>query len=381
MNRVLLIHTKYQNFGGEDQSVKNEIELLNQEYEVKTLIKTNNIEKPLNDIFTILFNNNLNFNRELSNTIEDFKPDIIYIHNTWYKVSLGIFKIIKKYNIPTVLKLHNFRYFCTNTFSLKKHLKGSLICQACGLSKEKYKIFNKYFNDSYIKSFFGIIYGKKFNKILNDTSLKLVVLTNFHKEFLKELGFNKEKIFVVPNYLKIKNFERNTINQNYFVYAGRISKEKGIEELIKSFTKRIDKDISLKIIGNGPLLKSLKEKYKNSNIEFLGSLSNKEVLSIINNSISVVTSTKLYEGQPTLLCEASSLSVPSIFPDTGGINEFFPKSYPLSFEQYNYDSLEEKLEIVLTDSMRSDTGKENKSFISEILEEKKILELFRNIFV
>ena len=48
-------------------------------------------------------------------------------------------------------------------------------------------------------------------------------------------------------------------------------------------------------------------------------------MKMINESKAVVTATKLYEGQPTLLCEASVSSVPSIFPDYGGISEFFPK--------------------------------------------------------
>ena len=64
-------------------------------------------------------------------------------------------------------------------------------------------------------------------------------------------------------------------------------------------------------------------------------MSNSDVLNLIQNSISTVTSASLFEGQPTLLCEASSLGVPSIFPNSGGIVEFFPKDYGLSF---NYDS-------------------------------------------
>ena len=51
----------------------------------------------------------------------------------------------------------------------------------------------------------------------------------------------------------------------------------------------------------------------------------------------------MYEGQPRLLCEASSLGIPSIFPNFGGMNEFFPPEYELSFEQYNHEDLNEKL--------------------------------------
>ena len=36
----------------------------------------------------------------------------------------------------------------------------------------------------------------------------------------------------------------------------------------------------------------------------------------------------MFEGQPRILCEASSLKVPSIFPSFGGMDEFFPANYP-----------------------------------------------------
>ena len=101
---------------------------------------------------------------------------------------------------------------------------------------------------------------------------------------------------------------------DYLVYAGRISNEKGVEDLIKSFLLSNSKKISLKIIGDGPELNKLKEKYVNENIIFLGKLSNSETINIIKNSRAVVTATRLLEVQPTLLCEASINSIPSIFP-------------------------------------------------------------------
>ena len=51
--------------------------------------------------------------------IEDFQPDLVYVHNTWFKASVGIFKLLKKNNIKTFIKVHNFRYICTNHTLLK----------------------------------------------------------------------------------------------------------------------------------------------------------------------------------------------------------------------------------------------------------------------
>ena len=65
------------------------------------------------------------------------------------------------------------------------------------------------------------------------------MLTNFHKKFLINKGIDSEKIFVYPNF--IPNPQDNNINtvKDYVLYAGRISEEKGLSELIESFQKQI----------------------------------------------------------------------------------------------------------------------------------------------
>ena len=52
-----------------------------------------------------------------------------------------------------------------------------------------------------------------------------------------------------------------------------------------------------------------------------------------------------------LLCEASELGVPSIFPNFGGISEFFPENNQLAFEQFNYVDLLKKMKLLSDDKL------------------------------
>ena len=59
------------------------------------------------------------------------------------------------------------------------------------------------------------------------------MLTHFHKKFLSKLNISSERISVIPNLLDLnaKQLQNKTFNNKYIVYGGRISEEKGIEEL------------------------------------------------------------------------------------------------------------------------------------------------------
>ncbi len=380
MKKILLVHTSYQNLGGEDVAVENEITLLKNHFEVETLIFSNNVQNYFSQFIYFIFNKNFKSMRILQEKISTFKPDVVYVHNTWFKGSVGLFKILEKNNQKTVIKLHNFRYFCTKSFLSKNHLGNEIYCGACGMEKDKVGFFNKYFSDSYLKSFLVIIYGKRYFKILQNLNLDLVVLTKFHKEFLTNLGISKNRIFILPNFINTK-ISKQPNETPSLVYAGRISREKGVEKLIKSFLQSKLSNWKLKIIGEGPLLLELKNNYKSyENIQFFGALRNEEVLKTIANSNAVATATLLYEGQPTLLCEASLIGVASIFPQSGGIKEFFPNDYELSFDFKIDSELTAKLNTLTDEHFIDDIAIKNQNFINDYLDYDRLLDIFKDVF-
>ena len=380
MKKLLIIHTKYRNIGGEDIAVNNEINLFSRYFRVKVVYFDNkNLVFPY-DYLAFFTNNNSQSNKKLKEEIDSFNPDFAIVHNTWFKANLGIFEILKANKIKTFLKIHNYRYFCTSTFSSTRHLRGNELCHACGFKKKKFQIFNKYFEESYIKSLFVIIYGKKYIKTLLKSKLQILVLTKNHKEFIAEFLGLTNNVNIFPNILEIEiekfNLNRQK-NENYLIYAGRISQEKGIHELIKNFLEIEINNLSLKVVGEGPERKNLELLYKsNEKINFLGYLNNDDVKKEISGSLAVVTATKLFEGQPTLLTEASKLGKPSIFPNSGGISEFFPEGYEFKFNQFDYDDLKRKIKTLYYSEKYNQVGIENKQFIDNYLDEEKLIEDF-----
>lgn len=379
MEKILIIHNEYQQLGGEDIAVNKEIDILSNHFEVETLIFNNNLKNKISLLFSFLLVTNFYSNYLLKNKLKQFNPDLVYVHNTWFKASLGIFNILKKKNIKTVVKLHNFRYFCTKSFFKFHHVKKGDICHACGASGDRF-LFNKYFSNSLLKSLFVIRYGKKYFKILKQKDLLKIVLTNHHKKFLKEIDI-VDGVFVNPNFKP--NFNKSVTNEkeNLIVYAGRISKEKGVDIIIKSFKNSDLQSYKLKIIGKGPCYDQLKKEYQDEKIEFLGEISNSQTLEIISNAKAVITATKLFEGQPTLLCEASSLGAVSIFPKTGGISEFFPKDNKFSFNQFDYEDLTKKINLLKDNDEVNKQSVMNKKYIEEYLNEEKLIKNFSNDFL
>ena len=379
MKKILLIHTKYQDLGGEDIAVENEASLLKENFKVREVYFQNELTNPFTQFFKILSNRSKKSMKLVEAEINNFKPDMIYIHNTWFEASLGIFKVANKYTIPTYIKLHNFRYFCTNYILIKNHIKHNNVCGACGGVKQKYSLINKYFDNSLIKSILVLNYGKKYYKILKNSKFKIFVLTDFHKKFLISLGFDSNKIEILYNAPPKKILLNDQSKDNYIIYAGRISREKGVEDLIEAFLESNLDNFCLKIVGVGPEYSKLRTKYSSEKVKFYGLLSNSDTKKLIQNSNAVVTATKLFEGQPTILTEASVFSVPSIFPDFGGMSEFFPASYKLKFKQHDNKDLINKLNLLKNKDEMKELGKSNYKFLDTLVDEKLIIEKFNTI--
>jgi len=376
MKKILVINTKYKIFGGEDSNIIEELSFLKKHYEVEYLQFDNSNKLTVYEAIAFFTCNNFKSNKLIEKKVNEFNPDIAYVHNTWFSANLGIFRVLEKLNVPVVLKIHNFRFNCTKYFSLKKHLDENKMCPGCGIKRKRFSFFNKYFENSYLKSFFVIIYGKKYLKVLKGKKIKIVVLNSFYKKIFEKITENVENLFVAHNPIKVTDDFRYNPESDYVVYAGSISEEKGINEL-SNLWKKLNLDLRLVLIGPGEFIKD-----KNvSNILFTGPLENKETLNYIKNSRAVITATKMYEGQPRLLSEASSYGVPSIYPSFGGMDEYFPSNYNLSFDQFDYEDLAKKISILQDKEILIEESKKINENINKYFSEHNYFENFRSIIL
>ena len=120
-------------------------------------------KNPINifDIFSFIFHTNIRTNKKFLDTLEEFQPDTVYIHNTWFKINLGIFKILKNKKIKVILKIHNFRYECGRHLFAKQHSPKTKDVMLVVLRSHSYLFLNKYYKDSYIKSIALYFYSVK----------------------------------------------------------------------------------------------------------------------------------------------------------------------------------------------------------------------------
>jgi glycosyltransferase involved in cell wall biosynthesis len=100
---------------------------------------------------------------------------------------------------------------------------------------------------------------------------------------------------------------------NQFVWTGRVSKEKGLAELLKIWPDCFRLDI----YGGGPELRILTKTYEGkSNITFKGTVSNEILTEKLPYYWGLVNSSTWLESGPMTVIEALSAGVPIIFPTT-----------------------------------------------------------------
>jgi L-malate glycosyltransferase len=126
------------------------------------------------------------------------------------------------------------------------------------------------------------------------------------------------KFFCPPNYKDNKS--------PYILYAGRLSAEKGLIDLVKSSAYVCKKYPNFKffIAGNGPLERHLKKLVSNleleSNFFFAGNVNHKKLLEYYQNA-TVYVLPSYREGLPTTLLEAMSCGVPVVATAISGISD------------------------------------------------------------
>ena len=127
------------------------------------------------------------------------------------------------------------------------------------------------------------MYHVLFPIFFKNASKIITVTEKVKKDSQKLFNIDSSKYKVINNSLDFSEYEDIKINKNLtsinkFMYFGRLAKEKeksitAAIEFFKYYKNNVNKEATLKVVGDGALLEDLKTKYESEDIKFTGAVS------------------------------------------------------------------------------------------------------------
>lgn len=321
--------------------------------------------------------------KKVKNIVNDNTPDIAHLHIFQHQLSPSILKEIKKNGTYVVNTVHDLKVICPNY----KMLNDGEICEKCKSDKFINCFKSKCIKGSTVNSMLNTIEAYT-HRILKsyDYVDKFICPSKFYMNKFIEFGIPKEKVVHIPNFVDVSKFNPNYEHEDYFVYFGRLSEEKGINTLIKSM-KYVNKS-KLIIVGKGPIEKELKEfvvKEKIKNVEFVGFKTGNELENIIKKSRFIVIPSEWYENAPMSIIEAMAYGKAVLGSNIGGIPEFIEDNHTgMIFNTKDEIDLASKINHLIDEEKQTIEMGKNARIRAEKLYDKivhyeKIMDLYNQV--
>jgi glycosyltransferase involved in cell wall biosynthesis len=165
-----------------------------------------------------------------------------------------------------------------------------------------------------------------------------------------EGGLPAERVQVKPNFLPADP-GIGAGDGGYALFVGRLAPEKGLPTLLQAW-RRID--LPLRIVGDGPLMASLKESVApGSPIEFLGRQPRDRVMQLIKAARLLIAPSMCYENSPLAVLESFACGTPVLCSDLGAYRELVRNdSTGLRFVPGDVRDLADKANALLRDRDR-----------------------------
>lgn len=255
--------------------------------------------------------------KKIMQVIDDFKPDIVHMNNINFQLTPSIIYGIKKRGIPLVQTVHDYQMICPN--HLLYNFDKNTPCEKCVKGSHINCIRNKCIHGSLVKSILGVIEAKFYSVIKTYKKVDLFVCpSNFlENKLLSAKGYYKGKTKTIHNFINKEKFSNTDRKENsYILFVGRLSREKGIENIAK--VARLLPEYTFVVAGSGPdedILKGIQ------NIKLAGFLTGDKLTELMGNAKVLLLPSVCYENCPLSILEAHALGVPVVTMNSGGMAE------------------------------------------------------------
>ncbi len=282
-------------------------------------------------------------------------PDVVHIH-TPIDLTLAVFDAVANVGLPMVLTIHDYIFLCRRFVLL--HSNGD-ICTESNINP------------------FCRIYRQFCRSILNNKVDMVISPSQFSLELYKLNGFFRNtQGRILPHGIdvNIPDYPRNVENIRKkdkilnILYAGGLTKHKGVHVLINAFKIIKNQNLRLHIVGGGAYDKRLKNLADNDGrIVFHGKFLNNDMQKFYYDSDVLVVPSIWYEVRSNVIPEAFRAGIPVIGSKIGAIPEFVRDNYNgFLFNPGDEIQLKEILENIAASPDKLKTlGKNAREYVKE----------------
>lgn len=291
----------------------------------EALKEKNKIKGAINGIYNFKARNEM---KKLLKML-DRNSTIIHVHGWTKALSCSVFDIAFKMKFKVILTLHDYFTACPNGgyFNYRKNeichfrpLTWKCIkcnCDSRNYGFKLYRVIRQFVQNKIVK--------------LNDKLKNVITISEFSEKILTPTLGKKTNITRIYNPIDIdENVEKVDASKNqYYLYVGRISKEKGVDLFCQAITELGYKGI---VVGDGNEKERLENMYPN--IEFTGWKNKEEVKEYMKGARALIFPSRWYEGAPLTPLETMQYGVPCLSSNISAAMDYI-KDKNLTFELNN----------------------------------------------
>jgi glycosyltransferase involved in cell wall biosynthesis len=322
IRRVLQVHTRYRQEGGEDHVVAAE-RLLLEEAGIETeqvifdnadLRESRSLAGDLKVATSAIWSRSAK--RRVTASIAEQRPQLVHVHNTFAAASPSVYSAAAAQGIPVVQSLHNYRFVCPAATAFRdghpctdcvgRRLPWPAVAHAC-------------------------IRGSRAQSVVAATTLSVhralgtfergidayLAGTSFQRQLMIDGGLAAERIQVVPNFLE-PDPGAGSGPRTGVLYVGRLAEEKGITTLLQA-AELIPGSVC--VIGDGPLAPLVRQAAAAGHVRYLGPLWSGDMREHLRNAAALAMPSIWFEGSPMVVIEAFAAGTPVIASRIGGLAE------------------------------------------------------------
>lgn len=317
--RILLVHERYQQRGGEDAVADAEAQLLERNGHHVSYYSRHNDELTGHGLLQTISSGidtvwaSKAF-REIDELIEKQKPEVAHFHNTFPMISPSAYYACARRGIPVVQTLHNYRLVCPGaTF-----LRDGRVCESClGKGTAWRAVAHACYRGSRPASA-AVATMLATHRVLGTWQTKVdayIALSEFARGKFVSGGLPRQRIVVKPNFVYPDPGSAQQLQPGqYGLFVGRLSEEKGLRGLLAAW-KRLSRPIPLFILGEGPMRQGIAAEIAElrlKHVTLLGNVSREEVFPWMQGATFLVCPSHWFEGCPLVIVEAFACGVPVI---------------------------------------------------------------------